>query len=117
MSDSILTSVKKLIGIVEEETTFDTDIIMHINSVFMILYQLGIGPTNGYSISDKTPTWTNYISPSANIEGLKSYMVLRVKSMFDPSSTSFTQDSFDKIIKELEYRLVTQKEFGQPPAP
>lgn len=117
MSDSILTSVKKLVGILEDDTTFDTDIIMHINSVFMILNQLGIGPSTGYSITDKTPTWANYVAVSANLEGLKSYMILRVKMLFDPSTTSYTQDSQNKQIAELEWRLIVQNENGQLPPP
>ena len=117
MTDSILDSVKKLIGIVAEDTTFDSDIIIHINSIFMVLHQLGIGPTDGYSIEDNEPVWSDYVAPSENLEGVKSYMVLRVKALFDPSSTSFTQESFKRLVDEFEWRLVVQKETIQPPSP
>ena len=60
--ESMLTSIKKLLGIPEEHIHFDTDMIMHINSVFMILTQLGVGPSSGFKISDKTTTWDEYIS-------------------------------------------------------
>ena len=68
MTESILTSIKKLLGIPEEHEHFDADIIMHINSVFMILSQLGVGPSSGFKISDKTTTWNEYIQDTNNIE-------------------------------------------------
>ena len=69
--DSILTSIKKLLGITEEYENFDQDIIMHINSAFMILNQLGVGPKSGFSISDKSSTWDEFIPESSNLEAVK----------------------------------------------
>lgn len=117
MSESILDSVKKLIGTPVDDTSFDADIILHINSVFMVLNQLGIGPVNGYTITDKTPKWSDYVAETANLQGLKTYMVLRVKALFDPSSTSFTQDAFQRQVAEFEWRLVLQRESGDFPLP
>ena len=74
MGDSILTSIKKLLGITEEYKHFDADIIIHINSVFMILKQLGVGPPDGFSISDETPVWSDFIDNSSDIESVKSYV-------------------------------------------
>ena len=117
MIDSILDSIKKLIGLTADDTSFDVDLIMHINSIFMVLNQLGIGPDAGFSIAGKTEKWSDYVLPSANTEALKSYMYLRVKMLFDPANTSYTQEAFEKIVREFEWRLIHQKEIGQPPPP
>ena len=106
MNNSILTSIKKLLGITEEYEHFDQDIIIHINSVFMILNQLGVGPSNGFSITDKTAVWSDFISEGVNIESVKSYMYLKVKLLFDPPTTSAVMESMNRMICELEFRLI-----------
>lgn len=103
--DSILTSIKKLLGITEEYTHFDSDIIMHINSVFMILTQMGVGPSDGFSISDKSSTWDEFTDNNLTIEAVKSYMYLKVKLLFDPSLSSTVMESMNRMISELEWRL------------
>ena len=103
--DSILTSVKKLLGIEEDYTHFDADIIMHINTVFMILNQLGVGPDEGFSITDKTSVWDDYIVDLQNFEAVKSYMFLKVKMLFDPPTGSAVTESYNRTISELESRL------------
>ena len=103
--DSILTSVKKMLGIIEEDEHFDTDIIMHINSVFAILNQIGAGPPEGFTIKDKTDTWSSYISNDKILETVKSYMYLKVRLIFDPPASSVVADSMNKMINELEYRI------------
>ena len=103
--DSILTSIKKNLGIVEEYTTFDADIIMHINSVLMILTQLGVGPTRGFSIQDRFDTWSDFIPDSTNIDLVKSYVYLKVKLLFDPPLSSAVIDSINRQISEFEYRI------------
>ena len=103
--DSILTSVKKLLGIEEDYTHFDADIIMHINTVFMILNQLGVGPDEGFSITDKTSVWNDYIVDLQNFEAVKSYMFLKVKMLFDPPTGSAVTESYNRSISELESRL------------
>lgn len=105
MNDSILTSIKKLLGITEEYEHFDQDIIIHINSVFMILNQLGVGPSNGFSITDKTAVWSDFISEGANLESVKSYIYLKVRLLFDPPTTSAVMESMNRMISELEFRL------------
>ena len=104
MNDSILTSIKKLLGITEEYEHFDQDIIIHINSVFMILNQLGVGPSNGFSITDKTAVWSDFISEGANLESVKSYIYLKVRLLFDPPTTSAVMESMNRMISELEFR-------------
>lgn len=103
--DSILTSIKKLLGITEEYENFDQDIIMHINSAFMILNQLGVGPKNGFSISDKSSTWDEFIPESSNLEAVKTYVHLKVKLMFDPPLSSTVIEAIKSQINELEWRL------------
>ena len=105
MDESILTSIKKLLGIPEDHEHFDSDIIMHINSVFMILTQLGIGPDDGFKIKDKSTTWSDYLPDEANIESVKSYMYLKVRLLFDPPSSSSIMESINRLISELEFRL------------
>lgn len=102
--NSILTSIKKLLGITEECENFDADIIIHINSVFMILTQLGVGPTEGFSIQDKTTTWDEFI-PVNQLESVRSYVYMKVKLMFDPPLSSAVMESMNRMISEFEWRL------------
>lgn len=109
--ESILTSVKKLLGIAEEYEHFDADIIMHINSVFMILSQLGVGPSNGYMITGKANTWSEYIpSDSKMFEPVKSYIFMKVKLLFDPPASSAVTEAYNRMISEFEWRLQTEAE-------
>lgn len=103
--ESILTSIKKLLGITEDYEHFDTDIIIHINSVFSILTQIGVGSDTGFSISDKTATWSDFISDNTNLEMVKTYVYLKVKLLFDPPLNSSVTNSMEKTISELEWRL------------
>ena len=103
--ESILTSIKKLLGIAEDYTHFDNDIIMHINSVFLILTQLGVGPPEGFVIQDATALWTDFVADGKNLELIKSYTYLKVKIMFDPPLSSAVLDSANQLIKEYEWRI------------
>lgn len=103
--ESILTSIKKLLGITEEYEHFDEDIIMHINSVFMILTQLGVGPPEGFRIEDKTATWNEFISDDVRLDSVKSYMHLKVKLLFDPPLSSAAIESMNRMINEFEWRI------------
>lgn len=106
--NSILTSIKKLLGLDESYTEFDADIIMHINSVFMILRQIGVGPKNGFSISDKTSVWSDYISDMSKLEMVKSYVYMKVRLLFDPPTNSALLESMKQLIQEAEWRLSVQ---------
>ena len=110
--ESILTTIKKLLGVEEEYTQFDTDIIVNINSIFMVLNQLGVGPETGFSISDKTKTWYDYLGENANFDSVKSYMYLKVRLLFDPPSNAFLVQSMERLITEFEWRLNAQAEGG-----
>ena len=110
MYESILTSIKKLLGIPEDYEHYDADIIMHINSVFMILNQLGGGPSNGFSITDKTAVWGNFISDNDNLEAVKSYVYMKVRLLFDPPLSSAVMECMNRMISELEWRLNSEAE-------
>lgn len=103
--ESILTSIKKLLGIAEEYTHFDTDIIMHINSVFSILTQIGVGPSEGFSINDSYAVWTDFLPEDTRLESVKSYVYLKVKMMFDPPDRSSVMEAMNRMINELEFRI------------
>lgn len=105
--DSILTSIKKLLGISEDYTQFDNDIIMHINTVFMNLTQLGVGPAEGFSIEDDSTDWTEFIDieNNAQLHAVKTYVYLKVKLLFDPPLSSSVIEATDRQIAELEWRL------------
>ena len=110
MNESILTSIKKLLGITEEDKNFDPDLIMHINSVLMVLNQLGIGPSEGFRIEDDSAEWSDFIDDSKNLEAVKTYMHHRVKLLFDPPLSSAVMEAIKQTISELEWRLVLQAE-------
>lgn len=132
MADSILTNVKKIVGITELDTSFDPDIIMHINTVFSVLTQLGIGPTAGFMIEDAGPKWEDFLSVKqiGQVQAdetvtytdeqliainkllmmVKTYMYLRVRLLFDPPQTSFVISSLNEQIKELEVRMSIVRE-------
>lgn len=104
--DSILTTIKKLLGISEEYTQFDADIIIHINSVFLTLTEIGVGPNGGFFITDAGDEWTDYISDNDTLlNAVKTYVYLKVKLLFDPSLTSSVTELMKEEIKELEWRL------------
>jgi hypothetical protein len=106
--DSILLSIKKLLGIEPEYTQFDQDIMMNINSVLMVLNQLGVGPTAGFTISSDMETWQNLLGDSKNIEAVKIYVYLKTRLLFDPPSNSFLVDAINRQITELEWRINIQ---------
>ena len=107
--ESILTSVKKLLNIEPDVTVFDDELIIHINSVFSILFQVGVGPqNNAFMIYDDSKSWTEFIDKVETIQMVKSYMYLRVRLLFDPPASSYVLSSFETQAKELEWRLCSQ---------
>lgn len=110
--DSILTSVKKLLGYSEDETGYDDEIIMHINSVLMDLTQMGIGPEEGYEIDDAADRWEDFVSDTKKFAGIKTYVFMKMKLIFDGSTmSSALVDSYNRRIAELEWRLTHAAEF------
>lgn len=105
MEESILISIKKLLGITNEYTHFDTDIIIHINSVFVVLQQLGVGPDKGFYIEDDSATWADFIEDPIEYNAVKTYIYARVKLIFDPPASSSHAQALKDIISEFEWRM------------
>lgn len=104
--NSILISVKKLLGIAEECEDFDTDLIMYINSVLFALGQMGVGPENGYMISDKTNTWEEFLQDAVKAAAVKAYLAVKVRLLgFDPPQSSTTMEALKNTAAEMEWRL------------
>ena len=105
METSILYSIKKLLGIPSEVTEFDTDILIHINSVFSILTQLGVGPSSGFSIEDSSAEWSDFIGDDARLSDVKSFVYLKTRLLFDPPASSAAMDAMNRMASELEWRI------------
>lgn len=119
MADSsILTDVKKVLGLDASYTAFDLDIIMHINTAFATLNQLGIGPADGFMIEDDSAMWDDFLDPDADnpsaiklkLNNVKTYVSLRVRMIFDPPTTAFVLAAYQKQIEELEWRINVVRE-------
>jgi hypothetical protein len=119
VENSILLSVKKILGLPEDYTAFDFDVITHINSVFVTLNDLGIGPDNGFMIEDDVPTWSEFVGEDPRQNSVRTYVSLRVRMLFDPPTTSYLINAMNEQIKELEWRLNTRREESNwtPPIP
>lgn len=114
MNESILTTIKKMLGIAEDYDAFDTDIIVNINTVFMTLTQIGVGPDKGFSIKSKDEKWSDFISEDDdNLEGVKTYIYIKVKLVFDPPTTSFVLEALKNMATELEWRLSIESESSE----
>lgn len=114
--DSILTSIKKLLGIAEEYEHFDEDIVIQINTVFMTLKQIGVGPSEGFEIQNDSSTWNQYIDVEKEpdklslLSAVKTYIYLKVKMVFDPPLNGSVAESIKQTISELEWRLNHESE-------
>lgn len=112
--ESILNTIKKLLGIHVEDTAFDVDILVFINSSIAVLRQLGVGPTDPLLVADKDTEWSALTDDDTILSMAKTYIHLNTKILFDPPGSSFVLDSFKKVIDELVWRI---KEEAEPPLP
>ena len=110
MENSILNTIKILVGIEPSDDAFDMNLIVLINSAIMTLRQIGIGPPNGFSIADSSTTWSDYISDIKLYESVKEYIHLKVTIVFDPPTSSYVMEAIKEQIKEIEWRLQNEKE-------
>lgn len=117
MSDSILFTVKSALGLDPENTPFDIDVIMHINSVFANLQQLGIGPSNGFMIMDGKPTWEEFLGQDNTLNSVKSFVFLKVRLLFDPPATGPAIAAMQDLAKEFEWRINVARETKQWTSP
>lgn len=105
ISKSVLSSVKKMLGIPPEYTQFDPELVIHINSVFSILTQLGVGPDEGFSIKDSKDAWSDYIPEGKALEDVKTYVYLKVRLIFDPPQSSAAIEAMKQLASEFEWRI------------
>lgn len=111
VDQSILDTIKKSLGLEADYTPYDAEIVMHINSVFLSLQQLNVGSDRGFAIEGKEETWRAFFEgDDPNLNAVKTYIYLRVRLLFDPPGNSFAQESFNKQLKELEWRLIVYTE-------
>lgn len=104
--ESILTSIKKLLGITSDYTHFDADLIIHINSVLSILYQMGVGSgEQPFQITSDDETWNDYLEGDARLSDIKTYIYLKVRKIFDPTVSNAVSGAADSLIDELEWRI------------
>lgn len=103
IENSILSSIKKLLGIEENYEHFDADITLYINSILSVLNQIGVG-TDGFRIADKVAVWGDFLTKDVDLDAVQSYVYLRVRKLFDPPGTSALLESMDKMIAEFEWR-------------
>ncbi len=103
--ESILDSIKKAIGPSASYSVFDTELIMFINSTFMILKQAGVGPKEGFFIEDNTATWEEFVEDPVLANGVKTYVYAKVRKTFDPPSSSTHMQALNDTINEFEWRL------------
>ncbi len=108
LETSILKTIRTSLGILSDFTDFDAELLVAINSAIMSVSQLGIGPDGGFSIEDDTATWTDLYNGVANIEAVKSYIYMSVRLEFDPPGTSFLQESINRQLTQLAYRLMIE---------
>lgn len=108
--DSILESVKKMLGPGSDQTEFDSELLMNINGVFFELQQLGIGPEEGFSVYDDTEKWIDFTTDENVLNALKPYMYLKIKLIFDPPTSSSVLTSFENMINRFEWRLNVDSE-------
>ena len=110
MNDSIVVSIKKMLGLDDDYTPFDTDVIIHINAAFMTLCQMGVGPREGYEVSDYDQTWSDFLTNKVMLGAVKTWVYLQVKMAFDPPTNSFLMDAMKQQSEQILWRLNVQAE-------
>ena len=103
--DSILASIKERIGVAEDDDSFDVDIIDLINSAFADLNDIGVGPSDGFSISDDKDIWDDFVEDVRILSSVKDFVYLTVKLTFDPPTQTSLLTSMENRLKKLEWRL------------
>ena len=119
MTDSIFESVKKVVGLLGDDGSFDEDILLHINSVVSTLRQLGLSIPADFYVRDDVQTWRDLLGEFRDLDLVKSYMTMKVRLMFDPPSSSFGLKSMEEMVKEYEWRInvLTDQPYSVPVLP
>ena len=116
MADSVFSSVKKVVGLLGDDGSFDEDILLHINSVVSTLRQLGLSIPSDFYVRDDVQTWRDLLGEFRDLDLVKSYMTMKVRLMFDPPSSSFGLKSMEEMVKEYEWRInvLTDQPYSVP---
>lgn len=112
MEESILNSIKQLLGPDSSYDVFDQDILIHINMALSILTQHGVGPSRGFRVEGPSETWEDFLGDSEHIDMIKTYVYMKVKMAFDPPSSSFVMSAMEDTCRELEWRMYIDAELN-----
>lgn len=110
MEPSIFYTVKRMLGVANENKAFDEQILVAINSALMVANQIGVGPETGFRVEGITETWDDFLGEHKDVDGVQAFIYLRCRLMFDPPSNSFLVNAIENQIKELEWRVMEQVE-------
>lgn len=112
MNESILTSVKKLLGVVEDDENFDMDVMIHINTYLNHLNQIGVG-VKGFTIQDKNAVWSDFLGDDVSrLQAVKTFVYIKVRLIFDPPNSSYVASELNNAVKEIEFRLNAEVDPG-----
>ena len=112
MEDSILLTIKEMLGLSKTYPAFNTDVIRNINGSLFSLMQLGVGPRTGFRITGESETWQDFIGDRNDLEGVINYVYIKARIVFDPPTSAAVLQALKEELKEYEYRINTQVEFG-----
>lgn len=110
LNESILGTIRGMLGPAEDYTHFDSEIAVHINTFLLTLTQLGVGPLSGFSISGDDETWSDFLGDSNLYEPVKTYLYMKTKLIFDPPTSSSVMDAMERACEQIEWRLKIQSE-------
>ena len=114
MTSSILNTVKAGLGVVEDDTSFDVELKVHINSTFQALRQLGVGPTTGFMVLTDAESWDDYLGVQKELlSAVQTYIILKVKLVFDPPDVGFVITHMERLIEQMEWRMLVDTD--KPP--
>ena len=111
INNSILDTVKTFVGVDKDETVFDKELILEINSIFLELFQNGIDELKAFSVSDGKEKWSDIdINPLIVLLNVQIYICIKVNILFDKSMSSSLVDNYNKIANEALWRINIEKE-------
>lgn len=113
METSILKSTKKLLTLSADDTSFDSDVILHINSALSTLTQLGVGPKTGCQIEGTEENWVDFFGVDPTLNMVKTYVYLKVRLAFDPPQAAAHLEAIKQQLAEAEFRLNVAVEYAE----
>ena len=110
MNENILASIKKMNNVLEDDKSFDQDLILYINSALMVIMQEWHGMDHAFKLEDGTETWDELLGENTDYEGVKELVGLKVRLMFDPPASSVAVEAIKSQIQDLEWRMFLWKD-------